>query len=235
VLQVAPALIRAARQELAKDLRPMLYRLPPMRLAALGVSAALLAACTTGGTELPSASYGDGSVAPSEEYTIGPLDEITIHVWRNPELSADKVRVRPDGRLTIPLVQDIPAVGKTATQLQEYIAGELAKYIEQPIVSVIVNTPEGNFTQQVRVIGATGQPASLPYRANMTVLDAMIAVGGLNEFAAGNRAKLIRLDHETGTQAEYRLRLSDLIRKGDSTANVMLKPGDTIIIPESRF
>jgi polysaccharide export outer membrane protein len=234
-LQVAPALIRAARQELAKDLRPMLYRLPPMRLAALGVSAALLAACTTGGTELPSASYGDGSVAPSEEYTIGPLDEITIHVWRNPELSADKVRVRPDGRLTIPLVQDIPAVGKTATQLQDYIAGELAKYIEQPIVSVIVNTPEGNFTQQVRVIGATGQPASLPYRANMTVLDAMIAVGGLNEFAAGNRAKLIRLDHETGTQVEYRLRLSDLIRKGDSTANVMLKPGDTIIIPESRF
>ncbi len=213
----------------------MLYRLPPMRLAALGVSAALLAACTTGGTELPSASYGDGSVAPSEEYTIGPLDEITIHVWRNPELSADKVRVRPDGRLTIPLVQDIPAVGKTATQLQDYIAGELAKYIEQPIVSVIVNTPEGNFTQQVRVIGATGQPASLPYRANMTVLDAMIAVGGLNEFAAGNRAKLIRLDHETGTQVEYRLRLSDLIRKGDSTANVMLKPGDTIIIPESRF
>jgi polysaccharide biosynthesis/export protein len=235
VLQVAPALIRVARQELAKDLRPMLYRLPPMRLAALGVSAALLAACTTGGTELPSASYGDGSVAPSEEYTIGPLDEITIHVWRNPELSADKVRVRPDGRLTIPLVQDIPAVGKTATQLQDYIAGELAKYIEQPIVSVIVNTPEGNFTQQVRVIGATGQPASLPYRANMTVLDAMIAVGGLNEFAAGNRAKLIRLDHETGTQVEYRLRLSDLIRKGDSTANVMLKPGDTIIIPESRF
>jgi polysaccharide biosynthesis/export protein len=234
-LQVAPALIRAARQELAKDLRPMLYRLPPMRLAALAVSAALVAACASGGTELPSASYGDGSVAPSEEYTIGPLDEITIHVWRNPELSADKVRVRPDGRLTIPLVQDIPAVGKTATQLQEYIAGELAKYIEQPIVSVIVNTPEGNFTQQVRVIGATGQPASLPYRANMTVLDAMIAVGGLNEFAAGNRAKLIRLDHETGTQVEYRLRLSDLIRKGDSTANVMLKPGDTIIIPESRF
>ena len=213
----------------------MLYRLPPMRLAALGLSAALLAGCANSGTELPSASYGDGSVAPSEEYTIGPLDEITIHVWRNPELSADKVRVRPDGRLTIPLVQDIPAVGKTATQLQDYIAGELAKYIEQPIVSVIVNTPEGNFTQQVRVIGATGQPASLPYRANMTVLDAMIAVGGLNEFAAGNRAKLIRLDHETGKQAEYRLRLSDLIRKGDSTANVMLKPGDTIIIPESRF
>jgi polysaccharide export outer membrane protein len=205
------------------------------RFAALGFLAALLAACASSGKELPPATYGDGSVVPSEEYTIGPLDEITIHVWRNPELSADKVRVRPDGRLTIPLVQDIPAVGKTATQLQDYIAGELSKYIEQPIVSVIVNTPEGNFTQQVRIIGATEKPASLPFRANMTALDAMIAVGGLNEFAAGNRAKLIRLDRARGTQVEYRLRLSDLVRKGDSTANVMLKPGDTIIIPESRF
>lgn len=213
----------------------MLHRLPLKHLAALGLGAAMLAACAGAGKELPPASYGDGSVAPSEEYTIGPLDEITIHVWRNPELSADKVRVRPDGRLTIPLVQDIPAVGKTSTELQEYIAGELAKYIEQPIVSVIVNTPEGNFTQQVRIIGATPQPASLPFRANMTALDAMIAVGGLNEFAAGNRAKLIRLNRESGTQVEYRLRLADLIRKGDSSANVMLKPGDTIIIPESRF
>lgn len=113
-------------------------------------------------------------------------------------------------------MQDIPAVGKTATQLQEYIAGELTKYIEQPIVSVIVNTPEGNFTQQVRIIGATPQPASLPFRANMTVLDALIAVGGLNEFAAGNRAKLIRQDRESGDQLEYRLRLSDLVRRGEA-------------------
>jgi polysaccharide export outer membrane protein len=213
----------------------MIDCLPLTRLAALGLGAALLAGCAAGGAELPPATYSAGSVAPSEEYTIGPLDEITIHVWRNPELSADKVRVRPDGRLTIPLVQDIPAVGKTATELQTYIAGELSKYIEQPIVSVIVNTPEGNFTQQVRIIGATGQPASLPFRANMTVLDAMIAVGGLNEFAAGNRAKLIRLDRKTKTQVEYRLRLSDLVRRGDASANVMLMPGDTIIIPESRF
>jgi len=213
----------------------MSHPLPFKRLAVLVLGAALLAGCAAGGTQLPPATYGNGSIAPSEEYTIGPLDEITIHVWRNPELSADKVRVRPDGRLTIPLVQDIPAVGKTSTELQNYIAGELSKYIEQPIVSVIVNTPEGNFTQQVRIIGATGQPASLPFRANMTVLDAMIAVGGLNEFAAGNRAKLIRLDRESGGQVEYRLRLSDLIRRGDATANVQLMPGDTIIIPESRF
>ena len=221
--------------KLAKDPRPLSQHQPRYRLAALGLAAALLVGCAGNAPQLPSASYGDGSIAPSEEYTIGPLDEITIHVWRNPELSADKVRVRPDGRLTIPLVQDIPAVGKTATELQDYIAGELSKYIEQPIVSVIVNTPEGNFTQQVRIIGATPQPASLPFRANMTVLDAMIAVGGLNEFAAGNRAKLIRQDRETAKQVEYRLRLSDLIRRGDASANVMLMPGDTIIIPESRF
>ncbi len=205
------------------------------RFATLGLAALALSACAGGGKELPPANYSSNSIAPSEAYTIGPLDEITIHVWRNPELSADKVRVRPDGRLTIPLVQDIPAVGKTSTELQDYIAGELSKYIEQPIVSVIVNTPEGNFTQQVRIIGATGQPASLPFRANMTVLDAMIAVGGLNEFAAGNRAKLIRLDRNSGKQVEYRLRLSDLVRRGDSSANVLLMPGDTIIIPESRF
>ena len=213
----------------------MHYRPSLVQLAALGLTSTLLGGCSGGRPELPSASYSSTTIAPSEDYTIGPLDEITIHVWRNPELSADKVRVRPDGRLTIPLVQDIPAVGKTATELQNYIAGELSKYIEQPIVSVIVNTPEGNFTQQVRIIGATPQPASLPFRANMTALDAMIAVGGLGEFAAGNRAKLIRLDREKGTQTEYRLRLADLIRKGDASANVMLKPGDTIIIPESRF
>ena len=206
-----------------------------VRSAAGSLAVLALSACAGGGAELPPANYSSETIAPSEAYTIGPLDEITIHVWRNPELSADKVRVRPDGRLTIPLVQDIPAVGKTATELQDYIAGELSKYIEQPIVSVIVNTPEGNFTQQVRIIGATAQPASLPYRANMTVLDAMIAVGGLSEFAAGNRAKLIRLDRDTGEQVEYRLRLSDLIRRGDASANVMLVPGDTIIIPESRF
>lgn len=202
----------AGSRKNGRGLSSMLQSLAVIRTAVLATAPLALAACGGAGTELPSASYGNAPIAPSEEYTIGPLDEITIHVWRNPELSADKVRVRPDGRLTVPLVQDIPAVGKTATQLQEYIAGELTKYIEQPIVSVIVNTPEGNFTQQVRIIGATPQPASLPFRANMTVLDALIAVGGLNEFAAGNCAKLIRQDRESGDQLEYRLRLCQLAR-----------------------
>ena len=205
------------------------------RYAGISLASLAVAACGGGGPELPSASYSATQTAPSEEYIIGPLDEITIHVWRNPELSAEKIQVRPDGRITIPLVRDMPAVGKTATQLQDDIRGELIQYIEQPIVSVIVNQFNSTFDQQIRVVGSTEQPASLPYRANMTVLDAMIAVGGLGEFAAGNRAKLLRIDRNAGTQKEYRLRLSDLLKRGDSTANVMLRPGDTIIIPESRF
>ncbi len=205
------------------------------RSAGIALATATLAACAGTGPELPSASYGTGQTAPSEEYIIGPLDELTIHVWRNPELSAEKIQVRPDGRITIPLVRDMPAVGKTATQLQNDIRDELVEYIEQPIVSVIVNEFNSTFDQQIRVVGSTEQPASLPYRANMTVLDAMIAVGGLSEFASGNRAKLLRIDRESGKQTEYRLRLSDLLKRGDSSANVMLRPGDTIIIPESRF
>ncbi|EAQ30326.1 putative polysaccharide export protein [Erythrobacter sp. NAP1] len=205
------------------------------RFAGISLASLAVAACGAGGPELPSASYAGGQSEPSEEYIIGPLDEVTIHVWRNPELSAEKIQVRPDGRITIPLVRDMPAVGKTATQLQNDIRDELVQYIEQPIVSVIVNQFNSTFDQQIRVVGSTEQPASLPYRANMTVLDAMIAVGGLGEFAAGNRAKLLRIDRDAGTQKEYRLRLSDLLKRGDSTANVMLRPGDTIIIPESRF
>lgn len=205
------------------------------RISGIAIASATLAACAGGGPELPSASYTADQNAPSEEYIIGPLDQLTIHVWRNPELSAENIQVRPDGRITIPLVRDMPAVGKTATQLQNDIHDELVRYIEQPIVSVIVSEFNSTFDQQIRVVGSTEQPASLPYRANMTVLDAMIAVGGLGEFAAGNRAKLLRINRNTGEQVEYRLRLSDLLKRGDSSANVLLSPGDTIIIPESRF
>ena len=205
------------------------------RVAGIVFATASLTACAASGPELPSASYGVEQAEPTAEYIIGPLDEITIHVWRNPELSAEKIQVRPDGRITIPLVRDLPAVGKTATQLQDDISAQLVQYIEQPIVSVIVNEFNSTFDQQIRIVGSTDQPSSLPYRANMTVLDAMIAVGGLGEFAAGNRAKLLRIDRDSGEQVEYRLRLSDLLKRGDSSANVALKPGDTIIIPESRF
>ena len=207
------------------------------RFTALILGLFALSACagSGGGPELPPAAFVATQEGPSQEYVIGPLDQLSINVWRNPELSATNIQVRPDGRISIPLVTDMPAVGKTPAMLQDDIRLHLSQFIEQPIVSVIVTKFAGTFSQQVRIIGATEKPASIPYRANMTVLDAMIAVGGLNEFAAGNRAKLIRFDQRIGRQREYSLRLSDLLRRGDSKANVMLAPGDVIIIPESVF
>ena len=205
--------------------------------AALAIAASMgLAGCAGngGGTQLPPASFVAMQEGPGEEYVIGPMDELTIFVWRNPELGAS-VQVRPDGRITTPLITDMPAVGKTPSMLAEDIKLQLSQYIQDPLVSVIVNKFAGTYSQQVRVIGATAKPASLPYRANMTLLDAMIAVGGLSEFASGNRAKLIRFDKESGHQREFALRLGDLLRKGESKANVMLMPGDVIIIPESTF
>ncbi len=208
----------------------------PKLLATSALAALALSGCASGGgAELPPAAFVAMQEGPSEEYVIGPLDELTIHVWRNPELGAENIQVRPDGRITTPLVTDMPAVGKTSAMLAEDIRLHLSQYIEEPLVSVIVNTSNGTFSQQIRIVGATEKPSSIPYRANMTVLDAMIAVGGLSEFAAGNRAKLIRFDKQVGRQREYALKLGDLLKKGDSRANVMLVPGDVIIIPESLF
>ena len=205
-------------------------------VAAAAASACLLLTACGGsnGPQLAPASFVSMQEGPGEEYVIGPLDKLTVHVWRNDELGA-QVQVRPDGRITTPLVADMPAVGKTPTMLAEDIRLQLSQYISEPLVTVIVNEFAGTFSQQIRVVGATEKPASIPYRANMTVLDAMIAVGGMSEFASGNRAKLIRFDKQVGRQREYALRLADLLKKGDSRANVMLQPGDVIIIPESMF
>lgn len=206
-------------------------------IAGVSLAAVALTGCAggrSGGAELPPASFVSGQDGPGEEYVIGPLDELTIFVWRNPELGG-RVQVRPDGRITTPLITDMPAVGKTPTMLAQDIRIQLSRYINDPIVSVIVNQATGTFSQQIRVIGATERPASLPFRANMTLLDAMIAVGGLGEYAAGNRARLVRFNRATGRQQEYSLRINDLIRRGDTSANVRLQPGDVIIIPESAF
>jgi polysaccharide export outer membrane protein len=209
-------------------------------LFAATVSALALAGCaSTGrsGHSLPAASFvDDGNAADqvSENYVIGALDEITIFVWRNAELGAH-VQVRPDGRITTPLISDMVAAGKTPAQLQDDIRQALAAYIQDPLVSVMVDRPQGTFSQQIRIVGATARPAALPYRANMTLLDAMIAVGGLSEFAAGDRARLVRTDRATGHQQQYDLRIASLLRRGDVRANVRLEPGDVIIIPESMF
>lgn len=206
------------------------------RLALPLMMAGALSGCMGGGNrpELPPTTFVASREGPGEEYVIGPLDTLQIFVWRNQELSAE-VQVRPDGRITTPLVSDMPAVGKTPAMLADDLKYALGEYIKDPIVSVVVKSFSGTFSQQVRIVGATEKPASLPYRANMTLLDAMIAVGGLSEFAAGNRARLVRYDKATGKQREYKVRLSDLLKNGDTSANVRLEPGDVIIIPESMF
>ena len=211
-----------------------------MRSSSLLLGTSLVAMTLTGcatsssGPELPAASFVSPTEGPGEEYVIGPLDQLTIFVWRNPELGA-KVQVRPDGRITTPLITDLSAVGKTPTQLSADITEQLKQYINDPRVSVIVDNFSGTYSQAVRVVGATEKPASIPYRANMTLLDAMIAVGGLSEFAAGDRARLIRANKATGKQTEYALRIGKLLKQGDSKANVRLEPGDVIIIPSSNF
>lgn len=208
------------------------------RLAlAIGVSAVALGGCAGGsaGNRLPAASFvGTDETASDQKYIIGALDQLNVFVWRNPELSV-KVQVRPDGRITTPLITDMVAVGKTPGQLADEIRQALTQYIDDPRVSVMIDSFQGTFAQQVRVVGATEKPASIPYRANMTLLDAMIEVGGLSEYAAGNRARLIRHDRVTGEQKEYDLKIARLLKKGDTSANVRLEPGDVIIIPESMF
>ena len=215
----------------------MVLRSTMSRLS-LGASlvAISLSGCASGGggPQLPPAQFVSMTEGPGEEYIIGPLDQLTIFVWRNPELGA-KVQVRPDGRITTPLITDMPAVGKTPKMLADDLKIQLGEFIKDPLVSVIVDNFSGTFSQQIRIVGATEKPASIPYRANMTLLDAMIAVGGLSEYAAGNRARLVRFDRTLGQQKEYSLRIGKLLKDGDSKANVRLEPGDVIIIPESAF
>jgi polysaccharide export outer membrane protein len=206
----------------------------PVVAGVAAIAAVLVGGCAATRPELPPAPFVTAQETPGEDYVIGPLDQLNVFVWRNPELSA-KVQVRPDGRITTPLISDMPAVGKTPAMLAQDMKLALGEYIKDPLVSVIVENFSGTYSQQVRVVGATEKPASLPFRANMTLLDAMIAVGGVNEFAAGNRARLVRFDRATGKQQEYSLRIASLLKDGDTSANVRLAPGDVIIIPETMF
>lgn len=179
------------------------------------------------------AEPGSGPQAPtaSAEYLIGPGDTLQVFVWRNPELSVT-VPVRPDGRISTPLVEDMAAVGKTPTQLARDIEKVLSEYVRSPQVNVIVTKPESVFSQ-VKVIGQVLKPAPVPYREGMTVLDAVLAVGGLTNFAAGNRARLVRV--QDGKQVELPIKLDSLMNKGDMSQNLKLKPGDVLVVPESRF
>jgi polysaccharide export outer membrane protein len=183
----------------------------------------------------PAGAQEIGDAPPSSvvgpDYMIGPGDELQIFVWRNPELSVT-VPVRPDGKISSPLVQDMVAVGKSPSQLSRDIEAVLGEFVRSPQVNVIVTQPASVFSQ-VKVIGRVQRPQALPYREGMTVLDAILACGGLAEFAAGNRAKLLRND--AGKSVEIRLRLNRLLDGGDLKENVPLKPGDILMVPESRF
>jgi polysaccharide biosynthesis/export protein len=204
---------------------------PVTRLSCILVVSLILAACAGAPSSKPPASAGK-SAKTTSEYLIGPGDKLQVFVWRNPEISVT-VPVRPDGRISTPLVEDMVAVGKTPSQLSRDIEQVLAKYVRTPIVTVIVTDFVGTFGEQIRVIGQAANPKALSYREKMTLLDVMIQVGGLAQFAAGNRAKLVR--YEGGEQTVLRLRLQDLVEKGDISANMPMRPGDVLIIPEARF
>jgi polysaccharide export outer membrane protein len=172
------------------------------------------------------------SASDSEyNYVIGPGDTVNIVVWRNPELTMS-VPVRPDGRITTPLVEDLAAQGKDATTLARDIEKELAKFIREPVVTVIVTQFVGPYSEQIRVIGEAARPQSLAYKQRMTLLDVMIEVGGITDFADGNSASILRT--REGNK-QYRVRLNDLIKDGDVSANVEMRPGDVLIIPQSWF
>jgi len=165
-------------------------------------------------------------------YLIGPGDSITVFVWGNGELSST-VPVRPDGRITTPLVEDVLASGKTASQLAREMERELAKYIKNPVVTVIVTGFVGRFSEQIRVVGQATNPRSIPYSEHMTLLDVIIQVGGLTALAAGNDASLIRV--VDGQHKSFGVRLDELVNEGNINANVDMLPGDVLIIPEAWF
>lgn len=170
---------------------------------------------------------------PSQyNYLVGPGDSLSIFVWRNPEVS-QTVTVRPDGKITTPLVEDIEVSGMTPTQIARKIEQQLSVYIKEPIVTVLVDGFVGPYSEQVRIIGEASEPQAISYREQMTLLDVMIRVGGLTEFADGNDASIVRIVE--GEQRQYRVRIKDLISAGDINANVDILPGDIVIIPEAWF
>jgi polysaccharide export outer membrane protein len=199
-----------------------------MKSIALIAFSALAVGCAGSGARALQECIQPTDAAP--EYLVGPGDTLDVFVWRNPDLSTS-VPVRPDGRLSMPLVEDMVAVGKTPTALAQDIETVLAQFIREPTVNIIVRTTGGS--SQIQVVGSVGTPQGMTYREGITVLDAVVGAGGLGEFAAGNRATIVRT--VGGRPLECRVRLDDLIRDGDVSQNIQLRPGDVIIVPESNF
>jgi polysaccharide export outer membrane protein len=209
-----------------------LKRLVALPLWALTVAAAgFLGGCASGPTSETMPAAAPDATAQAE-YRIGPGDTLQVFVWNQPELTVT-VPVRPDGMISTPLISGVPAAGKTAPELAMDLQTALSEFVRNPTVSVMVTTFVGTYADQIRVVGQAATPQSLPYRANMTLLDVMITVGGLAEFAAGNRAVIVRQEGDQRVRIPVRLR--DLLDDGDVSVNVPMRPGDVLIIPESRF
>ena len=197
-----------------------------IRVLALMVMVSLLASCATKYPPAPAAA-----TSPDYRYVIGPLDTVNVIVWRNPELSM-AVPVRPDGRISTPLVEDTPALGRNPTELARDLEQALGKYIRDPVVTVIVTSFIGPSNEQIRIVGEAAKPQAVAFRQNMTLLDLIIVAGGLTDFADGNNAVLVRGSEQN---KQYNVRLGDLVRRGDISANVDVKPGDVLIIPQGWF
>jgi len=192
----------------------------------------VMVGCTAPQKQYPELPVATSDVQYSTRYRIAPGDSVQIFVWRNPEVSTT-VPVRPDGLLSAPLLEEIPAAGKTPAELARDLEAELSTYLRDPLVTVIVNGFAGTYQEKIRVLGESRKPVSLLYRDSMTLLDVMIQTGGLTNFADGNAATLVRV--VDGKQQQFALRLDDLVRDGDISANVDMRPGDIIIVPEAWF
>jgi polysaccharide export outer membrane protein len=201
---------------------------PALAVHLVACIALLLGGCAS----MDNRTAGSTASTVAPDYRIGPGDGINIIVWRNPEVSMS-VTVRPDGKISTPLVEDLNANGRTPTELARDIEKVLAKVIQQPTVTVVVTGFIGQYDQQIRVIGQAAKPQALQFRQDMSLMDVLIAVGGMTEFAAGNRANIVR--NSNGRQQTIHVRLNDLIRNGDLSANVRMVPGDVLVIPESFF
>ena len=209
-----------------KKLSPLLRHVNRvLMLATFGA----LAACSGFSSKLPPAPP---SVSMEDySYIIGAGDSLNIQVWRNPELSMS-VPVRPDGKISAPLVEELQVQGRTSVQVAREVEKALGKYVRDPVVTVIVTSFVGPYSEQIRVVGEAAKPQFLPFKRNMTLLDVMIAAGGLTDFAAGNDATILRTSEGN---KQYAVRLKDLIKRGDVSANVDMRPGDILIIPQSFF
>jgi polysaccharide biosynthesis/export protein len=201
-------------------------------LAGWLVAGTMTIGCVSGTAVEPAATPSQSTAkAADSNYIIGPGDTLEVFVWRNPELSVT-VPVRPDGKISTPLVEDMVAVGKTAPQLARDMEKVLSEYVRSPKVNIIVTNAASAFSL-VKVVGQVQHPQALPYREGMRVLDAVLAVGGLNQFASGNRSRIVRV--ENGRETTIHVRLADLVNGGDLRENVALKPGDVLVVPQSFF